>query len=140
MLDKNEELNALLKRSASALKDGKKAIAKKAIREAYRAISTPATEAEIHAARLLYETDDVEVDMDALASHVDPEEGYMGVWVQAWVWVGKPAAVCRFPGCETVMEGDDFDLFEHAAAHQAGASGTHLQRLRDNPLSFFNKL
>lgn len=140
MANKNQQLNALLRRAASALKDGRRAMAKNAIREAYRAICTPATEVEIHAARLLHETDDVEVDMDAVASHVSPEEGYMGVWVQAWVWVGKPAAVCHFPGCETVMEGDDFDLFEHAAAHQAGASAAHLQRLRDNPLSFFDKL
>jgi hypothetical protein len=140
MRNKNRKLITLLTGAASALKYGMKGMAKKNIREAYRAICTPATEGQIQAARLFYETDDVEVDMDALASHVGDEEGVMGVWVQAWVWVPKPAAVCRFPGCETVEEGDEVDLREHAATHEAGASGSLLQRLRDDPSSFFNKV
>ena len=117
-----------------------KGTAEKQIREAYRAICTPATEAEIQAARLLHATDEVEVDIDALASHADDEKDVMGVWVQAWVWVGKPAAVCRFPGCETAEQGDEVDLREHAAAHEAVASESLLERLRDDPLSFFDKV
>jgi hypothetical protein len=140
MANKNQQLISLLTGAASALNYGMKGAAEKQIREAYRAICTPATEAEIQAARLLYETDEVEVDMDALASHADDEKDVMGVWVQAWVWVGKPAAVCRFPGCETVEQGHEVDLREHAATHEAGASEQLLERLRADPLSFFNRV
>lgn len=41
-----------------------------------------ATEAEKEAARREYESDDIEIDDDALASRT-----YDGAWVQAWVWV-----------------------------------------------------
>ena len=139
MPDKNQQLITLLTGAARALKCGKKATAKEKIREAYRAVCTPATEAEIQAARLLYETDDEEIDTDALASHLDPKDG-MGVWVQGWVWVGKPAAICRFPDCETLVEGDEVDLREHLATHEAGAGGSLLDRLCDDPLSFFKKV
>jgi len=129
----------LLLSAVSSLNRGRRATAEKRIREAYRAICTPATEAEIEAARLFHQTDDVEVDMDALASHPD-EKDDVGVWVQAWVWVGKPAGICRFPGCETVIEGDEVDLREHGADHEAGASGRLLERLRDDSLSFFTNV
>jgi hypothetical protein len=39
---------------------------------------------EIHAARSLYGSDDIEVDGDAKVSRAND-----GVWVQAWVWVPK---------------------------------------------------
>lgn len=139
MRNKNQQLMTLLRGATNALNHGRKATTEKKIREAYRAICTPATEVEIEAARLLHETDEEEIDMDALASHPEEKDG-MGVWVQAWAWVGKPAAICRFPDCETVVQGDEVDLREHAATHEAGASGSLLERLRDDPLSFFNKV
>ena len=139
MPNKNQQLMTLLAGAANALKHGRNATMERNIREAYRAICTRATEAEIEAARLLHETDEEEIDIDALASHVDEKDG-MGVWVQAWAWVGKPAAICRFPDCETVVQGDEVDLREHAASHEAGASGSLLERLRDDPLSFFNEV
>lgn len=43
-----------------------------------------ANEAEIHAARRLYASDQVNIDMDAKASR-----GNDGTWVQAWVLVPK---------------------------------------------------
>lgn len=139
MPDKNQQLISLLTGAASALKYGKKATAEKKIREAYRVICTPATEAEIEAARLLYETDDEEIDTDALASRLDEKDG-IGAWIQAWVWLGKPAAICRIAECNTVVQGDEVDFREHAATHEAGASGSLLERLCNDPLSFFNKV
>jgi hypothetical protein len=139
MPGKKQQLITLLTGAASALKHGRKATAEKKIREAYRAICTPATEAEIEAARLLYETDDEEIDTDALASRLDEKDG-LGAWIQAWVWLGKPAAICRIADCETVVYGDEVDLREHAATHEAGASRSLLERLRKDRLSFFIKV
>jgi len=139
MRKREQQLITLLKDAASALKCGREKTAEKKIRKAYRTVCTPAIEAEIEAARLLYETDDEEIDMDALASHLDPKDG-MGVWVQAWVYLGKPAAICRFPNCGALVQGDEVDLREHVATHELEAGGPLLDRLCDDPLSFFNKV
>lgn len=44
----------------------------------------PASPQQIEAARDIHQTDEVEIDDDALLS--DPEDG-TGYWVSAWVWV-----------------------------------------------------
>lgn len=45
-----------------------------------------ATDDEINEARELYGTDDCEIDDGALKSVADE-----GLWVQAWVWLARPA-------------------------------------------------
>lgn len=54
--------------------------------EAYlsNGIRPPATLKEVRMARCLYDSDDVQVDQDALISDAREDAGR---WVQAWVWV-----------------------------------------------------
>jgi hypothetical protein len=44
----------------------------------------PATPAQIDQARAVHQSDEVQIDNDALTSHAGN-----GIWVQAWVWLPK---------------------------------------------------
>jgi hypothetical protein len=48
-----------------------------------------ATSKEIQRARDEYQTDEIEIDGDAYASHCD---GDAGMWVSAWVWLAAEDA------------------------------------------------